>query len=188
MTLDRILERAIAIVTAAIGAPRVIRTADGRPYLSRWYVLGRRPTVDAWGNVNDDPARDALPVEVYMHRFHASDDDRALHSHPWKWAIAIVLRGGYLERLRVGDGWIERPRRPGAITLLTAEDFHHVTLIGDESWSLFIAGPKSGSWSFWDPMRRARAPWRLYLAAKHGTIAPWAVPWVADSREGEARR
>jgi len=170
-------------LTSKMPAPRVIQGGtSGAPYLSRWYLIGEKPSTDVHGNPvasrNEDPA-----FQLYLHRFHRSDDDAELHCHPWKWAIALVLAGGYYEEKRVGDQVFSFARRPFSINVIRADDYHRVDLIGVDSWSLFLAGPKAGSWFFWCRRRLARAPWRAFLAWKQdGGEQP---KWEPDSRGGK---
>jgi hypothetical protein len=167
-------------LSALLPAPRVIveNREGGGPYLARWYLVGERPETDAQGNLVKGP-RPSGP-QIYLHRFFRSDPDEELHSHPWKWAIAIVLAGGYTEERRVGDRVITKRRGPGSINLILADDYHRVDLIGDDSWSLFIAGPKVKGWFFWCRERLVRTPWRQFIAWKHaGASAPI---WSPDSR------
>ena len=49
------------------------------PYLLRWHVIPRNRLLN-----------------VYVHKFLRSDDDRALHDHPW-WFVSLILRGRYDE-------------------------------------------------------------------------------------------
>lgn len=46
--------------------PDVVIGGFQNPYLLRWYVIPRNPVFN-----------------VYVHLFLRSDDDRALHDHPW---------------------------------------------------------------------------------------------------------
>jgi hypothetical protein len=177
----------LLFLTRFLRAPRVIMGGDGAtPYLSRWYLYGKQPQVDEHGN----PVKNARPVgtigtEVYLHRFHRSDADRELHNHPWRVALVFVLSGGYVEQYRDGDKVKTRVRNPGSVFFLRGEDFHRVDLIGGDSWSLFIAGQKASSWSFWCAERKERAHWREFLAWKQdGGAEP---TWVDDRREGETK-
>jgi len=109
---------------------------DGHPYLERYYV-GR-----------------FLGATVYLHRFLASDGDREVHDHPWRWSCAWVLTGGYREeRLRHLDpeqGWVADMRRIGAgrLNCLTARSFHRVVDPRPETWTLFVHGPRVKQWGF----------------------------------------
>lgn len=169
----------LRLANTFLRTPRTIMDRDGgTPYLSRWYVVGKQPEVDRHGNPTGNVAKD--DVQVLLHRFHRGDHDGELHSHPWRWAVAIVLAGGYVEERRVGDRVVSRWCGPGTVNVIRAEDFHRVDLIGTESWSIFITGPKVASWFFWCRRRLARAPWRAFLAWKQdGAVEP---EWTRDSR------
>ena len=54
------------------------------PYLKRWFILPR----NRWFN-------------IYLHHFHRSDDDQALHDHPWA-SVSILLKGSYIEHMQGG--------------------------------------------------------------------------------------
>lgn len=166
-------------LTTFLAAPRVIMDRDGgTPYLARHYLIGKRPAVDQHGN----PVRAERPStpQVYLHRFFRSDHDGELHSHPWRWAVAIILAGGYAEERRVGDRVETKLRLPGSIVFLRGEDFHRGDLLAPESWSLFIVGPKVSNWFFWNRDTKLRAPWRSFLAWKQDGAA--VAQWQPDSR------
>lgn len=105
------------------------------PYLCRWWLLPRNPAFNA-----------------YLHCFLRSDDDRALHDHPWPNA-SVVLRGSYTEHtiaaggvhrreiLRAGD---VRVRPSGRIA-------HRVELHDGPCWTLFFTGPRYRAWGFHCP-------------------------------------
>jgi hypothetical protein len=59
------------------------------PYMHRWWRIPRN-----WA------------INVYYHIVLRSDDDRALHDHPW-WNFSIVLEGGYFEHT-ILEGGIHR--------------------------------------------------------------------------------
>ena len=171
MLLRRIVEK--------LDPPRVIYDrAGGSPYLSRWYVFGApvandgKPVFGYDGNPREGVTWDDRkgPVALYLHRFHRGDDDDDLHDHPWKWSIAIILAGGYSEerRVRGTDRVIRRAIKPWTINVIRGDDFHRVDLIEDDSWSLFIAGPRVSSWSFWDRHTGETVPWRTFIARKRG--------------------
>lgn len=61
---------------------------DGSPYLTR-ILLTRLPILDQ--------IRKRLGVGVYVHHFHRSDGDQALHDHPWEFGASLVLNGAYVE-------------------------------------------------------------------------------------------
>lgn len=100
---------------------------------------------------------------IYLHRFLKPDEDAALHSHPWKWGLSIILVGGYTEECIRSGRIITRRLRPGRMNFFGTESFHRITeLHGQETWSLFIAGPKAASWGFWVP-ERGFVSWRQRL-------------------------
>lgn len=111
----------------------------GADYLRRWFILPRNP----WLN-------------IYLHRINKSDDDRALHDHPW-WNCSIVLTGGYHEVMPAhGDPLSQdtrtRWRGPGSIVLRRAKAAHRLVVDeGDHAWTLFITGPRIRQWGFWCP-------------------------------------
>lgn len=84
--LDRIFEK------------RVIVNCDHDPYLHRWYVIRTKR------------------VGLFIHKFVRSDEDRALHDHPWSFLV-IPLWGGYIEHS-------DRPFDP-----LRLADWGHVQVI-----------------------------------------------------------
>ena len=59
--------------------PDFIIGKPGSPYMRRWYVIPR----NRWFN-------------IYLHNIVRSDDNRALHDHPW-WNLSILLKGSYRE-------------------------------------------------------------------------------------------
>jgi hypothetical protein len=159
--------------------PRVIYDREGgSPYLSRHYVFGApvasdgKPVFDSTGNPragikwNDRVG----PIAIYLHKFHRSDDDGAPHNHPWKWSIAIILAGGYIEqRLNpYSNTMYERVKRPFSVNVITKDDYHRVDLIDKDSWSLFIAGPRVDTWGFWDFVNKKNIHWRTFIARKRG--------------------
>lgn len=97
------------------------------PYLLRWYLIDRNRILN-----------------VYLHHFMRSDDDRALHSHPWRWNISIVLTRGYLEHTRKGV----RRRRVGSVVFRWAESWHMIQLDRGPCWTVFLTGPLVREWGF----------------------------------------
>ncbi len=57
---------------------RVIVNCEHQPYLLRWYVFRTER------------------IALFIHKFVRSDEDRALHDHPWAFLV-IPLWGGYIE-------------------------------------------------------------------------------------------
>src|SRR5690242_14714107 len=73
--------------------PDVIIGGRDRPYMLRWFVIPRNRFFN-----------------IYLHHFHRSDDDRALHDHPWL-NLSIILQGEYVEHTIEAGGVNVRTRR-----------------------------------------------------------------------------
>lgn len=165
-------------------SPRVIYDREGgSPYLSRWYLIGKRrdpdPYLDGQLREDDTSGWGKLPFHLFLHRFHRSDDDGALHNHPWKWAVSFILAGGYLEEYREGDEVLRRHVKPLRFNFLTKDSYHRVDLVNGEAWSLFLVGPTIDTWYFWDRNRKARCHWRKFIVSKRDRVP---APWEPDSR------
>jgi len=157
--------------------PRVIYDRNGvSPYLSRYYFLGN-PFVrdgsspfDASGRPHPHAIWPDGKIGLYLHRFHRGDDDGALHNHPWEWAVSFVLLGGYWEERRVGNRVVRHEVRPGTLNFISASDFHRVDLRDGEAWTLFMVGPKSQGWGFWDRVTGQYMPWRQFIDEIRGEL------------------
>lgn len=100
----------------------------GDNYLRRWWVVPRNP----WFN-------------VYLHEILRSDDDRALHDHPWA-NSSFVIDGSYIEHLPDNVAII---RTAGDYCFRDAEQLHRLEIPnGGRAVSLFITGPKIREWGF----------------------------------------
>ncbi len=123
---------------AASRPPDFVIGRPEQPYLRRWWVIPRNRIFN-----------------IYLHQFLRSDDDRALHDHPWLNA-SILLRGEYTEHtIQRGGINMRKVYKAGAIKLRLAVAAHRVELHAGECWSLFITGPAIRSWGFHCP-----AGWR----------------------------
>lgn len=96
----------------------------------------------------------------YINNVLRSDDDRALHDHPW-WNISIVLLGGYWEWGPKWMGPVPGPyvpsriawRGPGSVVIRRrAHWLHRLELdpnkAKQETISLFLTGPAMRRWGF----------------------------------------
>lgn len=139
---------------------RTISTA-GSPYLTRWYLWPEGPR--AAGDTSEDADND-LPFALFLHKFHRGDVDCDQHNHPWTLSVAIVLAGGYREE----RGLETKVFTPGMVNVIRGDDFHRVDLLNPTmgSWSLFVAGRKTGGWGFKDAASGVVTPWQTYLASK----------------------
>jgi hypothetical protein len=145
-------ERIIARVTRR--EPDFIIGGKDDPYVRRWWVIPRNRLFN-----------------VYLHQFVRSDDDRALHDHPWV-NCSILLRGCYEEHLP-GDG--VRFRKAGDVVFRRSGRMAHRVMLlqmgGGEipCWTLFITGPRYREWGFHCP--RGWVHWKLFTAPDDtGTI------------------
>lgn len=98
------------------------------PYMRRWFIVPRNPFAN-----------------IYLHEILRSDDDRALHDHPWA-NQSVVIAGRYFEHLPDGS---RLERLPGATVAREAEALHRLEIApGERAVSLFITGPKVREWGF----------------------------------------
>lgn len=111
----------------------------GDDYLHRWYLIPR----NRWFN-------------VYLHRYYGSDDDRALHDHPWP-SLSWMLSGALIEHDH--DGL--HPIVSGDWRFRRARYAHRLELVSGNATTLFLTGPKVRQWGFWCP--QGWRPWRRFV-------------------------
>ena len=113
--------------------PDIIIGDPADPYMHRWHVVPRNEVCN-----------------VYLHKIMRSDDDRALHDHPWN-NTTWVLEGGYWEHLMGGY----RVWRPAGWTgERQATTLHRLELDPARApcaLTLFTTGPKLREWGFQCP-------------------------------------
>jgi hypothetical protein len=96
-------------------------------YMRRWFIR-----------------RDKERGNIYLHNILRSDDDRALHDHPWS-SLSMILEGSYLEHTPAGVVRCDA----GRVIRRKADAQHRLELIdGAPCWTLFITGPKVREWGF----------------------------------------
>lgn len=140
-----------------------------QPYLLRWFVIPRNKVFN-----------------VYLHCILRSDDDRALHDHPW-WNLSIILSGSYREVMpdftgaptiftRIADlATRSRVLRPGSVRLRAPSDSHRLEVVDGPVWTLFITGPRVREWGFHCP--QGWKHWRLFTNPRDsGQIGPGCDP------------
>lgn len=111
------------------------------PYLRRWWIIPRNPLFN-----------------VYVHQILRSDDDRALHDHPWP-NVSWLLAGSYTEVVPARRG--QRPSAdfaPGGVRKIKryTDDVvfrwpwqsHRLEVTSGACWTLFITGPRVRRWGF----------------------------------------
>ena len=119
---------------------RKITGLDGTEYLVRRYLLPRNRILN-----------------VYLHKFLGSDDDRALHDHPW-FSISLVLKGRLIEHLPQSQS---RKITAGKFTYRGPRFQHRIELpTGTSATTLFITGPVVREWGFICP--RGWTSWQKY--------------------------
>jgi hypothetical protein len=128
-----------SVVRYADRPPDEIIGDPGRPHFNRWHMIQR----NRWLN-------------VYAHQFLRSDDDRALHDHPWP-SISLVLCGSYIEHeIKAGGVHVMTMRKTGDLIFRMPSSAHRIELPADSTtacWTLFITGPKVREWGFHCPDR-----------------------------------
>lgn len=157
--------------------PDVIIGGTDNPYLYRWHVIPRNKYFN-----------------IYLHHFMRSDDDRALHDHPWR-SCSILLDGEYIEHTPEGAFW----RRPGAFYLRKATAMHRIELFKEQEvvttywdypeghslygqkyadfhyvdgkelpvWTLFLTGRRTRQWGFDCP--QGWRHWKTFTASVNGS-------------------
>ena len=110
--------------------PDFIIGGEDNPYLKRWWLIPRNRFFN-----------------IYLHKFLRSDDDRALHDHPW-WNVSYLLAGQYIEHMIRAGGVHSAVRyAAGDLRLRGATTAHRIE-IDQPCWSLFITGPVIREWGF----------------------------------------
>lgn len=150
-----ILPHSARLALYAMLAPQLMREPDfiigaaADPYLYRWHLSPR----------GDQPA-------AYLHHFMRSDDDRALHDHPYE-STSVILSGQYIEWTEGGRSEL---RQEGAIVSRSAETAHRVELLLDAAGqplpvtTLFLCGPRVREWGFHCP--QGWRPWQQFVAER----------------------
>ena len=102
---------------------------------------------------------------IYLHRFWHSDDDEALHDHPWI-NFTYLLKGYYEEITPNGA----RPYYKGSFKFRLAHTPHRLVINPADAgnvWSLFITGPTIRQWGFHCPAGWRH--WKIYTDGRKGT-------------------
>lgn len=141
-----------------------------RPYLRRHWLLPRNRFLN-----------------IYVHEFLRSDDDRALHDHPWLFNASWLIDGCYVEHTiaeggvqhrtqRVGGDWKFRwGPAPHRVEIQTMADLLEDGGIEGAQvwpwnaeplpcWTVFITGPVVRTWGFHCPRRWV--PWQEFTDAR----------------------
>jgi hypothetical protein len=116
--------------------PDIIIGGADDPYLLRWHIIPRN------GFFN-----------IYLHRLIRSDDDRALHDHPFP-NVSYIIRGGYDEHTIENGGVNKRTRRvAGAFKARFPSAAHRLEIVPElgDTVTLFVTGPRVRNWGFHCP-------------------------------------
>jgi hypothetical protein len=119
-----------------IGGPQGI-------YLVRWFAVPRNRLFN-----------------IYLHRILRSDDDRALHDHPW-FNLSLILSGYYIEHTIASGGVHRRALRGVGDIKARAPWAAHRLEVDAPCVTLFLTGPKMRSWGFHCP-HVGWVHWRRY--------------------------
>jgi hypothetical protein len=114
----------------------------GDHYLHRWWVVPRNEKSN-----------------VYLHEILHSDDDRAMHDHPWD-NTTIVLEGSYEEHTPSSVF----QRAAGDVVRRKATETHRLVIPdGGRALTLFLTGPVERVWGFHCP--KGFVPWYDFVDA-----------------------
>lgn len=119
-------------------SPRTIKPREHwRPFLQwgKWQGRPECPYFKRW-------LLDLRLFSIRLHHWVGSDDQRALHDHPWSF-VTIILKGSYIDRTEDGDEHMT----PGKIRFRPA--LHSHTVIATDCWSIIFTGPKTRKHGFW---------------------------------------
>lgn len=142
--------------------PNAIIGPSANPYMLRWYL---------WPKLKNLP-------RLYLHKICRSDDDRALHDHPW-WFVGLLLKGSYTEEYEALDGSYQTRRRTApSIAFRPISTRHRVILDGEftddeyrvqPAWTIILTGRDVRGWGFWCRKRLVE------MSGRHRE-AEWFVP------------
>lgn len=114
----------------AVMASREHDYTIGADYLRRWHLIPRNKGCN-----------------LYLHDIRKSDDDRAMHDHPWD-NTSFLLFGSYIEHTPEG----RFVRRAGDVVTRPATALHRLEVVpGERAITLFTTGPKLREWGFQCP-------------------------------------
>jgi quercetin dioxygenase-like cupin family protein len=124
--------------------PDFVVGGQENPYMLRWWLIPRNPVFN-----------------IYLHQFLRSDDDRALHDHPW-FSFSICLQGEMLEHtIRAGGVKAVKRIKAGDVAVRTPWTAHRLELVSDTAMTVFITGPRIRPWGFHCP--NGWVPWDRFV-------------------------
>ena len=150
--LARLLKKAFRNKLTTV--PDLVIGDPENPYLLRWYIIPRNRIFN-----------------IYLHVIRRSDDDRALHDHPW-WNISFILDGSMLEvmpskvyeAVPVGKRpTIKRYLKQGNLVGRGAKAAHRLEVRENSiCTTLFITGPRIRQWGFHCP--QGWRHWKIFTS------------------------
>lgn len=196
--IARVLHQHLALPIAVRRKPDLVIGEATNPYLFRWYLT---PWREAYGTIPSTERTwwqslvSRLP-NVYLHCFLRSDDDRALHDHPWNWG-SFLLDGQYSEVTHEPSGHnvamlgadyavvdveadhlhVARTYSPGTFRWHRAEFAHRLVIpLGKLTWTLFFCGWRRREWGFHCP--QGWVHWRVFTDPSTGgaTVGKGCAP------------
>lgn len=154
--------------------PDFVIGGKDNPYLRRHWLIPRNPVFN-----------------IYVHEFLRSDDDRALHTHPWLFNASWLLEGEYIEWMPADDEHLMpdvlvrceypgvRVLKAGNIAFRWGSAPHRVQLLNEirldstgwpeltgrvaPCWTVFITGPRVREWGFL--CKKGFVHWKRFTAA-----------------------
>lgn len=96
-----------------------------------------------------------------VHHWISSDDDRAIHDHPW-WFLTFVVKGGYTDYSPNRPDFMKAP----AVRFRKAEHQHTVFPHEGGCWTILITGRPLRKWGFWPKGKFVKAN-KWFLAYGH---------------------
>lgn len=88
----------------------------------QWHFMHRRGLRGRW-------------LTVYLHKYGGSEVTERFHTHPWRLAFGVILKGVMLERFRAAPHVAER-RRPGSVRFYSRRTSHRIERA--EGLSIFV--------------------------------------------------
>lgn len=117
--------------------PNLVIERDDLIYMKRWWLVPRN-----------------YIQNVYLHQILISDDDRALHDHPWD-NVSFLIAGSYEELTPEGSF----TRNAGDVISRKATDSHRL-IIDQPVISIFTTGPMVREWGFHCP--QGWVSWKVF--------------------------
>ncbi|PNU03957.1 cupin domain-containing protein [Novosphingobium guangzhouense] len=112
--------------------------AEGIMQREQDFIIGDRQLLRWWIIPRNEQ------LNVYLHAVLKSDEDRAMHDHPWS-NVSYLIAGSYIEHTPEG----RIVRKAGDVIERPAHALHRLEVIpGQSAISLFMTGPKVREWGF----------------------------------------